>query len=231
MAALRSDSPMSHSGTPVVEPIEVEQHLIGTSETDEEPPPDPGVAVDATSPPGIPLIQLPPPSTISEANFQKLMDYWQEVNARQEQRIQDLVEQIVNLKNEGPKKNDSKMALPSIDIKDVKKPDEYDGDEKGFAMWYTRFKGLLANRHPSWQGVFEAVEKFQGQAIENVNGKHDKFKEKLPDDSSVLKDPEIYAQQLLSYLSSYTKGNLHAKVMKTHDRNAFELLRDVVYKG
>ena len=90
---------------------------------------------------------------------------------------------------------------------------------------------MLANRHPSWQGVFEAVEKFQGQAIENVNGKHDKFKEKLPDDSSVLKDPEIYAQQLLSYLSSYTKGNLHAKGMKTNDRNAFELLRDGVYKG
>ena len=64
------DSPISHSGTPV----EVEQHLIGTPATDEEPlaavgAPDLGVAVDATSPPGIPLIQPPPPSTISEANF------------------------------------------------------------------------------------------------------------------------------------------------------------------
>ena len=75
MAALRSESPMSHSGTPVVEPIEVEQHLIGTSATDEEPPPDPGVAVDATSPLGIPLIPLPIPSTISEANFQRMMDF------------------------------------------------------------------------------------------------------------------------------------------------------------
>ena len=65
-----------------MEPIEVEQHVIGTSETDEEPPPDPGVAVDATSPPGIPLIQRPIPSTISEANFQRMMDFWREVTDR-----------------------------------------------------------------------------------------------------------------------------------------------------
>ena len=75
------------------------------------------------------------------------------------------------------------------------------------------------------------MEKCQGKAIENEDGKHEKFKDKLPGESTVLKDPEIYAQQLLAYMSSYTKGLMHAKVMKTHHRNAFELLRDVVYKG
>ena len=146
MAALRSDSPMSHSGTPVVEPIEVEQHLIGTSETDEEPPPDPGVAVDATSPLGIPLIPLPIPSTISEANFQRMMDFWREVTDRQEQRIQDLVKELVEIKNkdhEDKQKSQSKIQLPTIDVKDVKKPEEYDGDEIFFLIWYQRFQRII----------------------------------------------------------------------------------------
>ena len=112
----------------------------------------------------------------------------------------------------------------------MKQPNAHDGDEKGFSVWYTRFKWLLANRRSSWQDIFEAVEKCQGRAIENLDGKHKNFKEKWADNSSVLKDPEIYAQQLLSYSDLYTKGKLRVKVMKTHDRNAFELLRYLVYK-
>ena len=47
----------------------------------------------------------------------------------------------------------------------------------------------------------------------------------------VWDDPDMYARQLTSYLGSYTKGLLHAKVMKTQSCGAFELLRDLVYKG
>ena len=123
--------------------------------------PNPDVAADTTQP--------PIPSTISEANFQRMMDFWREISDRQEQRIQDLVKELVELKtkedNDKSKHKDQRM--PTIDIKDVKKPEEYDGDEKSFPIWYQRFKGLLVNRHSSWMDVFDAVEAFQEQAIEN----------------------------------------------------------------
>ena len=187
--------------------------------------PNPDVAADTTQP--------PIPSTISEANFQRMMDFWREISDRQEQRIQDLVKELVELKtkedNDKSKHKDQRM--PTIDIKDVKKREEYDGDEKSFPIWYQRFKGLLVNRHSSWMDVFDAVEAFQEQVIENGDGKHEKFKKKLPQDSLAMDDPDMYARQLTSYLGSYTKGLLHAKVMKTQSRGAFELLRDLVYKG
>ena len=72
------------------------------------------------------------------------------------------------------KKHSSKLVL-SIDIKDVKKPDEFDGDEKSFNLWYASFKGLLVNWHASWKDVFDAVEKFQGKAIDNRDGMHTEF--------------------------------------------------------
>ena len=53
------------------------------------------------------------------------------------------------MKNEDPRKSDAHIVVPSIDIKGVKKPDEYGGDEKGFPLWYSRFKGLLTNRFSS----------------------------------------------------------------------------------
>ena len=104
-----------------------------------------------------------------------MMDFWREVTDRQEQRIQDLVKELVEIKNkdhEDKPKSQSKIQLPTIDVKDVKKPEEYDGDEKHFPIWYQRFKGLLINRHSSWTDVFDAVEMFQGRVIENGDGKH-----------------------------------------------------------
>ena len=183
-------------------------------------------------------MQPPIPSTISEANFKSMMDFWREVSDRQEQRIQDLVKELVELKTKEGKEQEDKdkskhkdQRMPTIDVKDVKRPEEYDGDEKNFLVWYQRFKGLLINRHSSWTDVFEAVEAFQHRVIENEDGKHEKFKEKLPQDSLAMDDPDMYARQLTSYLGSYTKGLLHSKVMKTQSRGSFELLRDLVHKG
>ena len=186
----------------------------------------------------VPMILIPPPTpaAISEANFQRMIDFWQEVSNRQEKRIESLVQELMEIKKKDNKEPDDKskprdLRMPTIDVKDVKKPEEYDGDEKSFPIWYQRFKGLLVNRHSSWMDVFTAVEAFQGQVIENGDGKHEKFKAKLPPDSLTVEDPDMYARQLISYLGSYTKGLLHAKVMKTQSRGAFELLRDLVYKG
>ena len=113
--------------------------------------PNPDVAADATSPPGIPvdqpartlMMQPQIPSTISEANFQRMMDFWREVSDRQEQRIQDLVKELVELKNKESKEHEDNdkskhkdQRMQTIDVKDVKRPEEYDGDEKNFLVWY-----------------------------------------------------------------------------------------------
>ena len=87
------------------------------------------------------------------------------------------------------------------------------------------------NRRLSWLDIFKVDEKFHGRAIENQDGKHGKFEEKLADASLVMADPEAHAQQLMSNLSPCTKGSSHAKVTNTHIRNAFELPRHVVYRG
>ena len=168
--------------------------------------------------------------TVSEANFQRMMEFWQKVTEKQEQRIEELMKELKERSGEDVKKYSAKN-LPSIDIKDVKKPDEYDGDEKGFNIWYARFKSLLVNRHAPWKEVFDTIEKFQGTAINNQDGAHTEFKTKLPANSPVAEDPEAYATQLLAYMSSYSKGALHARVLKTQGGQIFEMFRDVVHKG
>ena len=40
-----------------------------------------------------------------------------------------------------------------------------------------------------------------------------------------------YADQMYTYLGSYTKGNLHARVLKGKGSDAFEIYRDLVHKG
>ena len=95
----------------------------------------------------------------------------------------------------------------------------------------TRFKNLLSNRHAGWNDVFTAVEEFKTRMIPNEDGTHAKCIEKLKSDSLVAEDPDAYAKQMLAYLSSYTKGLLHSKVMKTKPEDIFELLRDIVSKG
>ena len=139
--------------------------------------------------------------TVPEANFQRMMEFWQKVTEKQEQRIEELMKELKERSGEDVKKYSAKN-LPSIDIKDVKKPDEYDGDEKGFNIWYARFKSLLVNRHAPWKEVFDTIEKFQGTAINNQDGAHTEFKTKLPANSPVAEDPEAYATQLLAYMSS-----------------------------
>ena len=125
----------------------------------------------------------------------KMFKYWQEHAERQEARINDLVAQIKNVKTE-PNVEIKKNNLPAIDVKDVKKPEEYDGDEKTFSVWYSRFRGLLINRHESWKGIFEVVENFKEVIIENPDGQHKPFKKKSDELKKDIEDPGIYAVRL-----------------------------------
>ena len=49
--------------------------------------------------------------------------------------------------------------LRPIDIKDVKRPMEYDGKATNFVVWYERLKDLLVNRHESWGIILLELEK------------------------------------------------------------------------
>ena len=42
---------------------------------------------------------------------------------------------------------------------------------------------------------------------------------------------EAYAQQLTSYMRTYTKGGLHARVTNTSSEDIVELIRDTVWNG
>ena len=252
-ATLSFDSPVSHSGTPVevdqhVIGTPTVQHGADTLPPDVAvgatlPPGMPAMAAEpqgaaAAAPPTAEPGQAPrldpwaesraaaatasTTATVSEANFHRMMEFWQKVMEKQEQRIEELMKELKEKNDDDAKKPNAK-TLPSIDIKDVKKPEEFDGDEKGFNLWYARFKGLLVNRHAPWKDVFNAVEKFQGNVINNQNGDHTEFIRALPADSRVAEDAEAYAVQMLAYMSSYSKGALHARVLKTKGGQIFEL--------
>ena len=66
----------------------------------------PGISAD--EPARVPLIPPPIPTTISEANFQRMIDFWQEVSNRQEKRIEDLVQELKEIKKKDDKEQDDK---------------------------------------------------------------------------------------------------------------------------
>jgi len=83
----------------------------------------------------------------------------------------------------------------------------------------------MINRHDSWREVLKEIEncgdkRIQDDKVAFVN---------LPDDIKMQQD--TYAQQLVSYLRTYTKGTLNLKTTKTPKENICELLREVIQKG
>ncbi len=130
-------------------------------------------------------------------------------------------------KNEGS--NKSAIRLRPIDIKDVKKPQEYSGKVQDFVVWYERLKDLLINRHESWKIVLEHVEGMKQAQITNpMDQIFLPIKTKHPE---VYEDAETYMQQMLSYLRTYTTGELYSRVTKTSRDKILELLRELVYRG
>ncbi len=48
---------------------------------------------------------------------------------------------------------------------------------------------------------------------------------------SINKHAAVYQHQLKSYLSTYTAGELHARITLTKSDGSIELMRDIVTKG
>ena len=66
-----------------------------------------------------------------------MMDFWREVAEKQERKIEVLVNELMELKTKAYKEHEEKnkykdQRMPTIDVKDVKRHDEYDGDQKNF---------------------------------------------------------------------------------------------------
>ena len=131
----------SRPGSPIRHDISSESGVNVPTSPDRDPP---GIEQGQGQ---TPLIEPQVPTTISADNFKLMMDYWRVQADKQEERITKLLEKLAEKDKEKDKNPDTPKKLPSIDIKDVKKPDEYDGDEKQFFLWYPRFKNLLSNRH------------------------------------------------------------------------------------
>ena len=95
-----------------------------------------------------------------------------------------------------------------IDIKDVKKPDEYGGDPKNFRVWFERLKDLLINRSEAWEDVIVGIENYKAQRI--PDGAYELFHR-----LGFAEHSEVYLSQLKSYLRTYTNGSLHERVNNT----------------
>ena len=129
--------------------------------------------------------------------------------------------------------------LKPNDVKDIKRPEEYDCAPKGFTLWRTRFNDLLVSRHESWGKLLEAIESFKSDKlssnrvlIERIRRRM-RAKEEYNDEQIDEYEEQIdkYQQQLLSYITTYSKGNLLKRAQKTKPVEAFNLYRDVVFKG
>ena len=128
---------------PTTPPGEQEELLAGTS-----------------APPGV-----PPPG---ESELAKEMRELKEL-------IKTQAEEMVALKlqlgmgsrqaKEKDEKDEHSLKLKPIDIKDIKKPSEYDGKVEDFPVWYERLKDLMTNRHNSWAPVLKAIEDMKGERI------------------------------------------------------------------
>ena len=116
--------------------------------------------------------------------------------------------------------------LKPIDIKDIKKPSEYDGKVDDFTVWYERLKDLMTNRHSSWTPVLKAIEDKRGERIIDVKAE---IFEKL--DGHIEEQWEIYLQQIQSYLRTYTKGSMFNRINMTRKEDIAEVLRDISQKG
>ena len=178
------------------------------------------------APPGI-----PPPGG-EESSLAKEMRELKELIKAQAAEMMSLKAQLgigssqtPKEKEEGGEDYNSKKLKP-IDIKDIKKPSEYDGKVEDFVIWYERLKDLMTNRHASWTPVLKAIEDKKGERITDV-------KEEIFGilDGHIEEQWETYLQQLQSYLRTYTKGSMFNRINKTRKEDIAEAFRDIIQKG
>ena len=87
-----------------------------------------------------------------------------EVKTNADNLLQDPEEQKKEEDDQGKKLEEGK--LKPLDVKDIKKPTEYDGNEsKDFQEWYQSLKDLMTSRHEPWIELLDAIESFEGARI------------------------------------------------------------------
>ena len=127
---------------------------------------------------------------------------------------------------------DSFEILKPIDVKDIEKPDKYDNDVKKFKVWFAKFNDLLANRHSNWTKLLKMIECKGHVTIKDQNDFFNDLDESIDKSFMFIKaQSDTYAQQLKSYLRTYTSGELHARVLQTDTNHIMELMRETIYKG
>ena len=173
--------------------------------------------------------------------IQKLRE---ELEQKYEEKIQELKVIIDALKGGPPNLNANPMndviakfekpeKLKPIDLKDLKKPEEFDGT-KDFHLWYERFKDLLGNRNRDWKVVLELVEQY-ANGTDKIS--HDDFAYEIGaklGEATYWEQWNLgnqYAHQLRSYLGSYSKGLFYDQVSKADTEDVFELFRVTIKRG
>ena len=124
---------------------------------------------------------------------------------------------------------DNHDKLKPIDIKDIERPDKYDDQAAKFNTWFDKFKDLLTSRNGNWEKLPGLIDN-RGK----VTIKRQKEFIKNPDDAnykSFKEQSDTYAQPLKRHLTTYTDGELHARVIQTNYEEVMELMREVIYKG
>ena len=180
------------------------------------------------------------PTLDRETVNEMLENLHKELEDKYQKQFEELMKIIESLKGGAPNLNTIKYAennpeikvekLKPIDAKDLKKPEEFDGN-KDFHVWFERFKDLLTNRNRDLLIVFEMIEH---AAVSPDKIVHEDFVCKISEKFGETQSNELgeqYALQLRSYLRSYSKGQFYDKVTKTDAADVFELMRDTIKKG
>jgi hypothetical protein len=175
---------------------------------------------------GAPLGEASP---LGESEIAKQMRELKDLIKQQAEEMQKLKEKLGvdgSREKEEEESGSKEGKLKPIDIKDIKKPSEYDGKIDDFTVWYERLKDLMVNRHSSWTLVLKSVEAKRGERI--IDAKAEIF---APLGGHIAEQYDTYMQQLQSYLRTYTKGSMFNRVNKTKTDDIAEVLRDIVCKG
>ena len=178
-----------------------------------------------------PQVQVPPTASLApevQSMVANLKEAYEEV-------VRNLQEEVnrsrVDSRFQGKSRRDEdEDTLKPLHHKDFKMPGEYDGDSKEFPEWHARFLALLGSKNKHWRSLLRVVAEFGGNKVKDLPQLRAKLLEQ--EMFSVSESLVQYSDQLRTLLFSFTKGNLHARLLKeTSSHSAFEVYRELVHKG
>ena len=202
--------------------------------------PPPGGPGATATPPGVsaaaPAVsEIPVPGPASEPDLdtqtvKELLSMMKDMMKNYENKIADIRKQLDQSKGKQYTKEEKEDdTLKPIHVKDLKLPEEYDGAAVNFMEWHSRFKTMLENRNAQWQPLIKTIEEHGDKRIKSTGEVKEEMKEKGM--SPIADQIDKYANQMFIYLSSYTKGIIHTRVLKGKEDEVFDIYRDIVNKG